>query len=80
MDRPIERSPPDRIAAGVLVRARCDARLTQKELATRMGRCASFIRRLERGARPLHRAEFCAFARALELEPRILFDEIVAAI
>lgn len=53
----------------LLVAARRDRRLTQADLALRLGRSTNFVFRVEASARHLDVAEFIAIARALEVDP-----------
>ena len=62
------RSPlHDRIVARLVAERR--SRLTQAQLAQRLGRSSSFVFRYEAGARYLDVAEFIVIARALDLDP-----------
>ena len=58
-----------RAAIGRIVAARSAARLTQRELAERLGKPPSFIAKIELGERRLDIVEFIALARALGLDP-----------
>lgn len=60
-----------------LVAARKRAGVTQVELAARLGKPQPFVSYVERGERRVDVIEFYAIARALGLEPRDLFDEVV---
>jgi len=59
-----------------LVGARNEAGLTQVELAKRLGRPQPFVSYFERGERRIDLIEFVAIARALEIEPMVLFGRI----
>ena len=63
------RSPiHDRIVARLVAKRR-SRRLTQAQLAQRLGRSTSFVFRYEAGARYLDVAEFIVIARVLDLDP-----------
>lgn len=59
-----------------LVRAREKAGLTQAELSARLGRPQPFISKVEHGVRRIDVIEFCAIARALQVEPSTLFSRV----
>jgi transcriptional regulator with XRE-family HTH domain len=61
-----------------LAAARRQAQVTQAELARRLGKDQSFVSIIEGGQRRVDVIEFCAIARALEIEPRNLFDIVVS--
>lgn len=56
--------------------ARRQSGLTQTEVAKRIGKDQSFISLVEGGQRRVDVIEFCAFARALEIEPKALFANL----
>lgn len=58
-------SPSYRAAVRVLIEARMAAGLTQRALATRIGRPYTVIANIERGERQIDVVEFIAIARAL---------------
>jgi len=58
-------------------RARKRARLTQQQLAKRLGRPQSFVAKVENGERRVDVAEFIAIARAVDADPVRLFSAIV---
>ncbi len=58
-----------RVAIERIVAARNAARLTQRELAERLGKPPSFIAKIELGERRLDFVEFIALVRALGLDP-----------
>jgi transcriptional regulator with XRE-family HTH domain len=60
----------------VLVSARKEARVTQVELAARLGRPQPFISYVESGERRVDVIEFCAIARALGADPIVLFTSV----
>lgn len=53
----------------LLVAARDDAKLTQREVARRLGRHQSYVARYEKGRRRLYVLEFMAIAEALGIDP-----------
>lgn len=62
----------------MLLEARRTAGVTQIELAKRLGKPQPFVSNVERGLRRIDVIEFYAIARALGLEPKALFGELVA--
>lgn len=60
----------------VLKDARAKAGLKQEELAQRLGRQRGFITLIEGGQRRVDVLEFYAIAKALDLDPRELFDQL----
>lgn len=60
----------------VLVEARRTSRLTQAELAARVGKDQSFVSIIERGQRRVDVLEFVALARAMEVDPGQLFERV----
>lgn len=67
--RDLLRSEPYRTLRDYLIRARKQARLTQKALAARIGRRQSYISEVETGQRRLDIIEFIHLAEALDLSP-----------
>ena len=61
---------------GLLVEARGRAGLSQRQLAARIGKCASHITMIERGQRRIDTLEFLAIAVALDLCPAELFSNV----
>lgn len=60
----------------VLIAARKDARVSQIELAARLGKTQSLVSQIERGVRRVDVIEFYAIARALRVDPTRLFDDV----
>ena len=60
-----------------LKQARKRARLTQQQLAKRLGRPQSFVAKYESGERRVDVAEFIAIARAIGADPVRVFSGIV---
>ena|SRR5438094_784134 len=52
-------------------------RLTQRDLAKRLGRSHSFVGKIESGERQLNVLEFCELADALGVDPKRLFAKVV---
>jgi transcriptional regulator with XRE-family HTH domain len=73
-------SPAYQQIRNVLIRAREAALRSQKELAARVGCPVSMIRRIERGQRPIDLLEFCVVARALDLDPAFVLNDICVRI
>lgn len=65
---------------GVLVSRRKQLRVTQAELGRRLGKPQPFISEIETRERRLDVIEFYAVARALGVDPRELFAEVVAVL
>jgi DNA-binding XRE family transcriptional regulator len=72
------RSRGHKALLAVLVASRREAGLTQRQLATRLGVPASTIGKIEVGERRLDVVEFMAVARALKVEPLVLFERFLA--
>lgn len=53
----------------ILIASRRDAKVSQIELAARLGKTQSFVSQIERGVRRLDVIEFIAIARAIGLDP-----------
>jgi len=64
----------------VLVEARNSARLTQRELAGRLGKPPSYVGKIEAGERNLSVLEFIALADALGAEPAELLSRVRLAL
>ena len=59
-----------------LIAARKSARVSQVELAARLGKTQSFVSQIERGVRRVDVVEFYAIAKALGVDPTRLFDDL----
>lgn len=70
------RSSRHKSLMAVLMAARADAGITQRELARRLGRAHSFVGKLESGERQLNVLEFIEVARALGVEPSALLRRV----
>lgn len=73
------RSPQQQKLREILIDARKNAKMTQTELATRLGRHQSFVAKYELGERRVDVVEFVAVARALDLEPCDLLGTYLSA-
>lgn len=73
--RKTPRSRENRALIALLVAARGEAGLTQRDLASLLKRPRSFVSRIEAGERRLDVVEFVDFARALKLDPIALFSK-----
>jgi transcriptional regulator with XRE-family HTH domain len=60
----------------VMVQARKDARLTQTEVAARLGKPQSYISKAERGERRLDVIEFIEIAEALGISPSAIISRL----
>lgn len=63
-----------------MVRLRGEARLTQEELARRLGRHRSFIWKIEGGQRRLDLIEFVKWCRACGADPVEVFRPLAALV
>lgn len=66
-----------RALIAILVAARQQAGLTQRDLAARLKRPHSFVGRMEAGERRIDVIEFIEIARALEADPEQLFAQLL---
>lgn len=73
-------SPAYRTFIEMMAAARKEAGVTQTQLAERIGRRQGHISIIENGVRRVDLVEFCALAKALELDPVKLFERIYAAL
>lgn len=64
----------------VLIQARKEAGLTQIELGQRIGRKQTHISIIETGVRRVDLIEFCALAKAMGYDPKVLFARIADAL
>jgi transcriptional regulator with XRE-family HTH domain len=62
----------------VLVASRREAGLTQADLAKRLGVVPSWVAKVEIGERRLDVTEFTTLARALKLDPMVLYERYLA--
>lgn len=60
----------------MLVKERKARKMTQMELAERVGRPQSDISKMERGTRRIDLVEFVVIARAIGCDPHMVIDEI----
>ncbi len=72
-------SPAYRDAITVIVKARQRAGLTQQRVADRLGKPQSWIAKIEGCERRLDLTEFIAIAHAMEIDPAMLFAEVLKA-
>lgn len=68
-----------RAAINAIVNERVTRGVSQRELARRLGKPASFVNKIELLERRLDILEFVTIARALNVEPKNLFKQIVEA-
>lgn len=73
------RTPAHHALQRLLKEKRTTLGLTQMELASSLQRPQSFVAKYETGERRLDVIEFCAVARALNIEPVALLRELVGA-
>jgi transcriptional regulator with XRE-family HTH domain len=60
-----------------IVFARKRRGLTQRQLASRLGRAHSFVGKVESGERQLNVLEFCELANALDISPTAFLGKIL---
>ena len=72
------RSRGHKALLAVLVASRREAGLTQRELADRLKLPHSVVGKIETGERRMDVVEFTAFARALKLDPHVLYERFLA--
>lgn len=78
--RPWVHSPSYKAAIAELVAARQASGLTQRAVAERLGKPASYVAKIEVGERRLDFVEFIAFARAIGANEVELMRTVAAAI
>jgi transcriptional regulator with XRE-family HTH domain len=61
----------------LLAEARRSAGVTQTELARRLSKPQSFVSKIENSERRVDIVEFCAIARALEVDPQLFFASLL---
>jgi transcriptional regulator with XRE-family HTH domain len=71
------RTKGHRALMAVLVATRRDTGLTQAQLAERLGKAPSYVAKIEIGERRLDVVEFVALAKALKVDPAVLFDRFL---
>lgn len=74
--------PPEqhKIVGGALAAMRRNAGLTQQDVAERLGKPQSFVSAYEAGQRRVDVLELARIARALGLEPELVFGEVMRAL
>ncbi len=65
-----------RVVGAGLAAARKEARVTQQELARRLGKPQSFVSAYENGQRRIDLLEFFRIAEALKVDPQQVFADI----
>lgn len=61
----------------ILKQVRLDAKLTQQEVADRLGKPQSYVAKLENSERRIDVIEFIDLAAAFGLDPKTLFAKVV---
>lgn len=80
MRRPWVTSPSYETAINLLIEARKQAGLSQREVADRLGKPRSFVSKLESRERRLDIVEFVALTRALGLDPATTAGQIATTL
>jgi transcriptional regulator with XRE-family HTH domain len=80
MERRWVTSPSYKAAIRIIIDARNELGLTQRDLAERLGKPRSFVSKIETRERRLDFVEFVAVARALGVDPGLLVDRVIAAL
>lgn len=80
MERSWVGSLPYRAAIAAIVEERTAAGVSQRELARRLGKPASFVNKIELLERRLDILEFVLIAEALEVPPANLFSKVLRAL
>jgi len=73
-------SPDYRAAIETIRQARTAQKLSQREIARRLGKPVSFVNKIELLERRLDIVEFVVLARALGLDPHQLLDRVLPAL
>lgn len=71
------RSPGHRAVVAVIVASRHEAKLTQEDLADRLGWHRTRIAKIESGERRIDVPEFIVIADALQIPPELLFARVL---
>ena len=74
------RSPSAGLVVRLLVSARHDQGLTQRDLAARIGKSPAYVAKIELGERRVDVVEFLAITRAIGLDDREAYAAISTAI
>jgi transcriptional regulator with XRE-family HTH domain len=70
-------SPEYEALARIIVKARQDAHLTQREVAARLSKPPSYVAKIEARERRIDVVEFVAIVQAIGADERQLFDELI---
>ncbi|MFZ5718716.1 MAG: helix-turn-helix domain-containing protein [Pseudomonadota bacterium] len=76
MQRPWVSSQAYGEALALLIQVRMERRVSQRELAKRLGKPRSFVTKIEARERRIDIVEFVAIARALGVQPGMLMTQI----
>jgi transcriptional regulator with XRE-family HTH domain len=74
-----ELTPEYEALSAVLIQARVDAKLTQRELASKLNRLHTFVSKIETEGRRIDVIEFIELARALGVDPAKLLNRVIRA-
>lgn len=69
-------SAPYREMLRLLKSARLEARITQADLALRLGKPQSYVSKFERGERSIDLVEFLQIVRAMEADAHRIIDQV----
>ena len=70
-------SDAHRLLVGAIASARREAGLKQEDVAATLGKHQSYVSNIERGQRRIDVVEFYMLARAMNIEPTLLFERAV---
>ena len=80
LQRPWVSSPRYRLALSLLISARTEAGITQRDMAERLGKPRSFVSKVESRERRVDFVEFVEWAQALHVSPELLIAEVARAL
>ncbi|WP_320195561.1 helix-turn-helix domain-containing protein [Agrobacterium rosae] len=73
-------TPEYRHLVELLIATRREAKLTQQQLANRLGKPQSYVAKVEGAERRIDVVEFATLARAMDKSPTALLDRLLADI
>lgn len=75
----VQQHPTSKVLIKVLVDARVESGMTQRQLAIKLGRQHSFVSKIESSVRNISVIEFIEVARALNADPAKLLVKVIKA-